>query len=138
MKYKMVIISIMLLGAILNVATGVSFIQGTKLTLKKGAILPLCDEVLEVSEGCGFVNIDGQFICMVSPSCQTYNYIKSIEVNRDADEPLPPSLDVYYCGSRIEHESECPGGLSGGKMTRCYETENRTTYKYCTEGWELQ
>ena len=40
----------------------------------------------------------------------------------------------YYC----EVESsilECPGGLSGGAGTRCYFTEEKNSWDYCSSGW---
>lgn len=40
----------------------------------------------------------------------------------------------YYC----EAESsilECPGGLSGGSGTRCYFTEEKNSWDYCSSGW---
>ncbi len=40
----------------------------------------------------------------------------------------------YYC----EAESsilECPGGLSGGSGTRCYLTEEKNSWDYCSSSW---
>lgn len=40
----------------------------------------------------------------------------------------------FYC----EAESsimECPGGLSGGKHTRCYLNEEKNSWDYCRGGW---
>jgi hypothetical protein len=40
----------------------------------------------------------------------------------------------YYCEDK-QLILECPGGLSGGKMTRCYLTEEKNTWNYCSTGW---
>lgn len=40
----------------------------------------------------------------------------------------------YYC--EIESKVlECPGGISGGSQTRCYDDVNHTGWDYCSTGW---
>ena len=40
----------------------------------------------------------------------------------------------YYCEDK-GIILECPGGLSSGKMTRCYLTEEKNSWNYCKTGW---
>ena len=40
----------------------------------------------------------------------------------------------YYCESESSIK-ECPGGLSGGSMTRCYLNTEKNSWDYCSSGW---
>jgi len=43
------------------------------------------------------------------------------------------SVILYYCEDENSF-SECPGGLSGGKATRCYDLDKKG-WDYCSTGW---
>lgn len=59
--------------------------------------------------------------CMQKFTLEIKNYLDGIEVN------------LYKCdnGSPIE----CPFGLSGGLLTRCYQNEEKTNWFNCKTGW---
>ena len=40
----------------------------------------------------------------------------------------------YYCEAESSIK-DCPGGLSGGSVTRCYLNEEKTSWDYCKTGW---
>ena len=40
----------------------------------------------------------------------------------------------YYCESESSI-MECPGGLSGGRGTRCYLNTEKNSWDYCSSGW---
>jgi len=40
----------------------------------------------------------------------------------------------YYCEAESSIIS-CPGGLSGGSMTRCYLNTQQDSWDYCKSGW---
>ena len=42
----------------------------------------------------------------------------------------------YTCEATSETR-ECPFGISGGKGTRCYKTEEHNTWNYCSSGWVM-
>ena len=43
--------------------------------------------------------------------------------------------DSYYCANEPENILDCEWGISGGKGTRCYLNENKTSWDYCSGGW---
>jgi len=40
----------------------------------------------------------------------------------------------FYCESESSIIN-CPGGLSGGSITRCYLNEEKSSWDYCKSGW---
>ena len=40
----------------------------------------------------------------------------------------------YYCEDK-GIMMQCPGGLSGGQMTRCYLNQEQNSWNFCRSGW---